>query len=74
MDNPKTEETTHSDTTEPIVSWSGVQGETQGENVEVPNADELHITKPEDKDSDADQQMKEKDRTYARGVDLDLTR
>ena len=41
MDNPKTEETTHSDSTEPIVSWSGVQGETQSEEVEIPNAEEL---------------------------------
>ena len=41
MDNTKTDETTHSDTSEPIVSWSGVQGETQEENVEIPNSDEL---------------------------------
>ncbi len=41
MDNSK-EETTHSDPTEPIISWSGVQGETQGEEVDVPNAKELH--------------------------------
>ena len=36
MNNQK-EETTHSDPTEPIVSWSGVQGETQSEDVEIPN-------------------------------------
>lgn len=41
MDNSKTETTTHSDPTEPIISWSGVQGETQSEEVEVPNAREL---------------------------------
>ena len=35
MDNPKTEETTHTDATEPIVSWSGVQGETQEETTET---------------------------------------
>ena len=45
MDNTKTEETTHSDETEPIISWSGVQGETQTEQVEVPNAEELHADK-----------------------------
>lgn len=43
MDTPKTEETTHSDSTEPIISWSGVQGETQSENVEIPNAEELDV-------------------------------
>ena len=42
MDNSNTEKTPHSDPTEPIISWSGVQGETQEENVEVPNAEELH--------------------------------
>ena len=41
MDNSKNEETTHSDPTEPIVSWSGVQGETQSQEVDVPNAEEL---------------------------------
>lgn len=41
MQNTNTEETTHSDPTEPIISWSGVQGETQSETVEVPNAQEL---------------------------------
>ena len=43
MDTPKTEETTHSDSTEPIVSWSGVQGETQSEDVEIPNAEKLDV-------------------------------
>lgn len=43
MDNEKTEETTNSDSTEPIISWSGVQGETQSENVEIPNAEELDV-------------------------------
>ena len=43
MDTPKTEETTHSDSTEPIISWSGVQGETQSEDVEIPNAEELDV-------------------------------
>ena len=41
MDTQKTEETTHSDSTEPIVSWSGVQGETQSEEVEIPNQEEI---------------------------------
>lgn len=41
MDNSKTEGTTHSDPTEPIISWSGVQGEEQSETVEIPNAEEL---------------------------------
>ena len=41
MDNPNTEQTPNSDPTEPIISWSGVQGETQDEAVEVPNAKEL---------------------------------
>ena len=41
MDNSKTDTTANSDPTEPIVSWSGVQGETQEETVEVPNAKEL---------------------------------
>ena len=41
MDNSKHEETTHSDPSEPIISWSGVQGETQEQAVEVPNAEEL---------------------------------
>ena len=40
MDN-KTEETTKSDSSEPIVSWSGVQGETQSEDVEIPNEEEV---------------------------------
>ncbi len=43
MDNSKTTETTHTDPTEPIISWSGVQGETQGEEVDIPNAEELHV-------------------------------
>ena len=43
MDTPKTEDTTHSDSTEPIISWSGVQGETQSEDVEIPNAEELDV-------------------------------
>lgn len=41
MDNSNTETTPNSDSTEPIISWSGVQGETQDENVEIPNAKEL---------------------------------
>lgn len=41
MQNSNNEETTNSDPTEPIISWSGVQGETQSEEVEVPNAEEL---------------------------------
>ena len=50
MDNPKTEETTHSDPSEPIVSWSGVQGETQAEtqSVETPNQDELEASPQND--------------------------
>ncbi len=48
MDNNKTEETTHSDSTEPIISWSGVQGETQEEEVEIPHAKELHVDQPDD--------------------------
>lgn len=41
MQNSNNEETTNSDPTEPIISWSGVQGETQSEEVEIPNAEEL---------------------------------
>lgn len=41
MDNSKNEETTNSDSTEPIISWSGVQGETQAQEVDLPNAEEL---------------------------------
>lgn len=51
MENQKTEETTNSDSTEPIISWSGVQGETQSENVEIPNAAELDVE--ENKSEDA---------------------
>ena len=49
MDTPKTEATTHSDPSEPIVSWSGVQGETQAEteSVETPNQEELNAA-PQD--------------------------
>ena len=43
MENTKTEQTTNSDSTEPIISWSGVQGETQSEDVEIPNAEELEV-------------------------------
>ena len=42
MDNSQNEQTTHSDPTEPIISWSGVQGETQSEEVEIPNAQQLN--------------------------------
>lgn len=42
MQNSNNEETTNSDPTEPIISWSGVQGETQSEEVDVPNAKELN--------------------------------
>lgn len=42
MDNPKTEETTQGDPKEPIISWSGVQGETQSQDVDIPNAKELN--------------------------------
>ncbi len=37
----KTEETTNTDKSEPIVSWSGVQGETQSEHVDIPNEKEV---------------------------------
>lgn len=43
MDNSQTPETTHSDASEPIISWSGVQGETQTEEVDIPNAKELDV-------------------------------
>lgn len=46
--NKSNEETTHNDPTEPIVSWSGVQGETQEENVELPReAEEVIENKSE---------------------------
>ena len=47
MDNTKHEETTHSDPTEPIVSWSGVQGETQSETQEmdVPESTDADVQK-----------------------------
>ena len=54
MDNSKTEETTHSDPTEPIVSWSGVQGETQSQDVEIPNAKELDVEENRSEDPVAD--------------------
>lgn len=42
MQNSNNEETTNSDPTEPIISWSGVQGETQEEELELPaEAEEL---------------------------------
>ncbi len=54
MENPKTEETTHSDSTEPIISWSGVQGETQSEDVEIPNAQELDVEENRSEDGVSD--------------------
>ncbi len=54
MEKPKTEETTHSDSTEPIISWSGVQGETQSEDVEIPNAAELDVEENRSEDAVAD--------------------
>lgn len=51
MDNPKTEQTTNSDSTEPIISWSGVQGETQSEDVEIPNAEELDVEENRSEDA-----------------------
>lgn len=54
MENPKTEQTTNSDSTEPIISWSGVQGETQSEDVEIPNAEELDIEASGSEDESTD--------------------
>ena len=53
MDNTKHEETTHSDPTEPIVSWSGVQGETQNETqkMEVPESTDADVQEKADDSS-----------------------
>lgn len=58
MDKQNTEETTHSDETEPIISWSGVQGETQSENVEIPNAEELDVEENRSEDGVAGAETK----------------
>lgn len=45
--NKQNEETTKGDSSEPIVSWSGVQGETQGEDVDIPKEDEVTENEPQ---------------------------